>query len=135
MLRTILDQSGYHVVTVEDGVSALKYVRNFDPDLVLLDIMLPDINGYEVCQAIKERKESSCIPVIFITSLDDEFVFKESINIGLGVDYIQKPIRSAILLARVANILAMVQNRKQLTERNEQLHREIAETRPFGCSD
>lgn len=140
LLQDILETAGYLVIVAENGEDAIRYAVNYEPDLVLLDIMLPDITGYEVCRRIREIKSNMLIPVIFITGLEEELVLEDSTKIGQRIDYILKPIRARILLARVANILDVVQSRKQLAERNEQLKNEMIEQDQLAsvarqCSD
>jgi len=127
MLQALLEKAGYAVFVAESGAIGIRYAVKYEPDLILLDIMLPDINGYEVHQRIKEIKSCTIIPVIFVTALEEKTVLKDCMKLGQGVDYILKPIQSEILLARVANILTVVRSRKELAERNEQLKLEIAE--------
>ena len=90
----------YKVVTAQDGVEALELALKEAPDLILLDILMPNMNGIDCCKEIKANDQIADIPVIFITTLGD----KGNENIGLaagGCDYISKPVAPAIVLARV----------------------------------
>ncbi len=127
MLKGILEKAGYRVITANNGADGVRYAIKYEPDLILLDIILPDIDGYEVRRRIREINTRLLIPIIFITALDEKTVIDDSKMIGREIDYIQKPIRSEILLARVANLLDIVLSRKQLARRNEQLKKEIVE--------
>lgn len=89
------------------GEMALKIAQsNTPPDLILLDVMLPDINGYEVCKELKKNPETAMIPVIFLTAKNE--IEDEARGLGVGaVDYIVKPVYPAILMARVKTHLLM----------------------------
>ncbi|WP_282342043.1 response regulator [Pseudomonas sp. PS02288] len=90
----------YDVYMAASGVDAIEVANKTNPDVILLDIILSDINGYEVCRHLKADKKTADIPIIFITAKNEE----EDERIGLdagAVDYIRKPFNSAITLARV----------------------------------
>jgi PAS domain S-box-containing protein len=127
MLRMILEKAGYEVIVADNGTTAIRYAVKYEPDLILLDIMLPDISGYEVYQRIREIEASMLIPVIFVSALEEDTVLEDLARTGQGVDYILKPVREAVLLARVANILDVVRSRRELAERNKELKRGIVE--------
>lgn len=90
----------YDVIVALDGVSALEIVDENDVDLILLDIMMPQIDGYEVCNRLKSKESSSNIPIIFITARDDEKSIEKAYETG-ALDYITKPFKALELLARV----------------------------------
>lgn len=90
----------YDVIVALDGISALEIVEENEVDLILLDIMMPLIDGYEVCSRLKSKESSSNIPIIFITARDDEKSIEKAYEIG-ALDYITKPFRAFELLARV----------------------------------
>ena len=91
----------YHVRAVNSGEKALRIANSPQPpDLILLDVMMPELNGYEVCKRLKSNPGTSEIPVIFITALSEMEDEKHGFELG-AVDYILKPISSPILLARV----------------------------------
>ncbi|MDK2809011.1 MAG: cyclic di-GMP phosphodiesterase, partial [Clostridiales bacterium] len=95
------------------------------PDLILLDVMMPVMDGYETCKKIKERKEYQDIPIIFLTAKND--AENESRGLDLGaVDYITKPVNPAILLSRVKAHLSLKASRDFLKNKNEYLEKEIA---------
>ena len=87
------------------------------PDLILLDIMMPGMDGYEVCQRLKENKDTQDIPVIFVTAMDEMEDEAKGFTVG-GVDYITKPIRTPIVLARVKAHLELEMAREHLKEQN-----------------
>ncbi|MDK2122722.1 HD-GYP domain-containing protein [Parachitinimonas caeni] len=118
----------YHIKVAINGETALRLAATPPlPDLILLDVMMPAMDGYEVCRKLKVMPETQSIPVIFITALDD--VEDEAKGLALGaVDYLTKPIRFAILEARVQTHLALY-NQKRLLERQvAERTRELMET-------
>lgn len=106
VLRKVL-QDHYHVLFATNGEKALEIAAQQIPDLVLLDINMPKMTGYEVCKRLKENPLTKEIPVIFITSLNEEEDEAKGFAVG-GVDYIQKPFSSPILLCRVSTHLSLV---------------------------
>ena len=104
--------SEYEVLVALDGPSALEILEKQRPDVILLDIMMPGMDGYEICQTIKEREQWKEIPVLFITARTDEASILKGFEVG-GSDYVTKPFRSKELLARVRNLL----NYKQALDR------------------
>ena len=117
---------GYHVCSASSGRMALRSVAIDLPDLILLDVKLPDMNGYEVCRHLKSNEESRMIPVIFISGLDEAASKVKGFEAG-GIDYITKPFQPAEALARVETHLALHRLQKQLEGQNIQLHLEITE--------
>lgn len=110
-------QERYQLAFATNGVRALKIVEKIQPDLILLDIMMPEMDGYEVCRHLKADEKTKDIPIIFITAMSD--VKNEAKGLKLGaVDYIAKPISPSILRARVKNHLALRQAREELKKQN-----------------
>lgn len=103
----------YDVVAVENGEEALRYLSINGADLVLLDILLPDIDGYEVCFRLKEDPATAEVPVIFLTAKNDVDDEVKGFNLG-AVDYITKPISPPIVRARVRVHVKMARMLKQL---------------------
>jgi len=99
-LGKLLSDKGYEVGMAQNGQQALNFVRKNEPDLILLDIMMPDMDGYEVCEEIKKDFSLSHIPVIFLTAKTDSKDIVKGFDVG-GIDYVTKPFNSAELLARV----------------------------------
>ncbi|MBW4634661.1 MAG: response regulator [Iphinoe sp. HA4291-MV1] len=126
LLSAMLTQLGYEVRRVINGQTALKTAEAAPPDLILLDIMMPDMNGYEVCQRLKASSLTRDIPVIFISALDEVLDKVKAFAVG-GVDYITKPFSEEEVFARVENNLTIRRLQKQLTEQNKQLQQEISE--------
>jgi putative two-component system response regulator len=106
ILEEIL-KDDYELFKAEDGTSAMSLVRKCAPDLILLDVMMPDLGGHEVCRMLKADIKTKHIPIIFISTLSE--VYHETTGFSLGaVDYISKPIRPAIVKARVETHLSLV---------------------------
>ncbi|QPK64613.1 PAS domain S-box protein [Methylomonas sp. LL1] len=115
-----LDAGGYRVVVAQDGEEGLQRAAFVKPDLILLDVMMPDMDGFEVCRRLKSQAETANIPVIFMTSLNDIEHKVAGFKVG-GVDYVTKPIQIDELLARVSTHLRMKAMQRQLREQNRQL--------------
>lgn len=124
LLSAMLAQLGYEVRKVIDGKTALKTAQAAPPDLILLDIMMPNMNGYEVCQHLKASPATRDIPVIFISALDEVIDKVKAFAVG-GVDYITKPFSEEEVFARVENNLTLRRLQQQLTEQNALLQQEI----------
>ncbi|MFN6567397.1 response regulator [Dendronalium sp. ChiSLP03b] len=124
LLSAMLTQMGYEIRRVINGQTALKTAQAAPPDLILLDIMMPDMNGYEVCQRLKASEKTRDIPIIFISALDEVLDKVKAFAVG-GVDYITKPFSEEEVFARVENNLTIRRLQKQLTEQNILLQQEI----------
>lgn len=107
VLRNVL-QSQYRLLYAKDGHTAITLAIEHQPDLILLDVMMPALTGFEVCKALKLDATTQAIPVIFVTALGDETDESTGFEVG-GVDYIVKPISPATVLARVKTHLSLVQ--------------------------
>lgn len=114
VLATILSQQGYKVRPANSGEAALLVAQKALPDLILLDIQMPGLNGLEVCRRLKELEATSQIPVIFISALDEALDKVEAFEAG-GADYISKPFQILEVLARVEHQLALGRQRRQIT--------------------
>ncbi len=99
-LTRILTEHGYRVRTAINGQVALKSLQNMAPDLVLLDIRMPGMDGYEVCREVKKNPATQDIPVLFLSALDDPVDKVKAFDAG-GVDYITKPFQTDEVVARV----------------------------------
>jgi two-component system, sensor histidine kinase and response regulator len=106
LLSEMLTQQGYDVRIVKSGAMALRGVQAQSPDLILLDIMMPEMDGYEVCQRLKSEPQTQEIPVIFISALNEVFDKVKAFAVG-GVDYITKPFQVEEVCARVAHQLTI----------------------------
>ncbi|MBN2006588.1 MAG: response regulator [Anaerolineae bacterium] len=120
LLSQILQQDGYKVRAVSDGAHALKSVASKRPDLILLDIMMPELDGYEVCRRLKADSQAREIPVIFISALNEPLDKVQAFAVG-GVDYILKPFQSEEVLARVHTHIALHELQRQLQSANSLL--------------
>ncbi len=113
VLRDCLEVLGCKILVARNGSSALSIVAKAEPDIILLDIMMPEMDGYEVCRRLKEDPSSNHIPVIFLTALSD--IEDEAKGLALGaVDYITKPIHPDLVRARVRNHLELKRHQDQL---------------------
>jgi len=128
LLSTMLSDKGYKVRGVINGQMALKAARSTPPDLILLDISMPQMNGYEVCQHLKADARTSGIPVIFLSALDRVLDKVKAFTVG-GVDYITKPFHLEEVLARVENQLTIQRLQKKLHEQNARLQESEAKER------
>jgi two-component system sensor histidine kinase/response regulator len=117
---------GFRVLAVDDGESALQITEHARPDIILLDVMLPGIDGFETCRRLKERETTQNIPVIFITALANTIDKVRAFALG-AVDYVTKPIQSEEVLARVRTHLTIQNLQRRLEEKNARLQKEIAE--------
>ncbi|MEW6557844.1 MAG: response regulator [Elusimicrobiota bacterium] len=100
-----LTKQDYEISTAEDGLSALEKIKTDKPDLILLDVMLPQMDGFEVCKKIRADENTKNIPVIFVTCKDAIEDIEKGFNVG-GNDYVTKPIDNNHLLGRIKKILA-----------------------------
>lgn len=113
ILSLMLTQHGHKVRPVMNGQTALSAARLQPPDIILLDINMPIMNGYEVCQHLKSDPQTANIPVIFISALDDTVDKVRAFQVG-GVDYITKPFQMEEVLVRIENQLTMYWQRREL---------------------
>lgn len=120
LLATMLSDAGYKVRKAINATLALKAVEVAKPDLIVLDIKLPDLDGYEVCRQLKAQAQTADIPIIFISALDEVLDKVKAFEVG-GVDYITKPFDIQEVLVRIKNQLTIAQQQKQLIEQQQQL--------------
>ena len=116
----------YMIAAARTGERALELAEKNRPDLILLDIVMPEMDGYEVCRALKERKSTREIPIVFITSVLEEVDEAKSFQLG-GVDYITKPFIPLTVKARVKTHLALAAAQQKLAEQNRALVHEITQ--------
>jgi len=128
VLSQILKKQGYKVETASNGKQALKSVQSTLPDLILLDIQMPEMNGYEVCQKLKADDKTREIPIIFISGLNEIIDKLKAFNLG-GVDYISKPFKKEDVLARVETHLKLHNLQQQLAAQNQELQKTLEELR------
>ena len=120
VLTALLRERGYDVRGVTTGSAALMGAAAQPPDLILLDINMPGMNGYEVCQKLKENPQTQPVPIIFISALNEVFDKVKAFTVG-GVDYITKPFQVEEVFARIENQLKIQRLQSQLSKRNQQL--------------
>jgi two-component system, cell cycle response regulator len=126
ILRDILTFNGYEVQTACSGEEALKRVQEASPDLILLDILMPGIDGFEVCTHLKASEDTKDIPVIFVSSMTDLDSKVRGFKVG-AVDYINKPFQNAEIVVRVNTHITLLRLRQRLEEQNVEL-RHLANT-------
>ncbi|HMP84135.1 MAG TPA: response regulator, partial [Verrucomicrobiota bacterium] len=121
-LAAILKEKGYQISVATNGKQALEVVSRVKPDLILLDVMMPEMDGFETCRRLKASEESRHIPVIFLTAKTETTDIVQGFELG-AVDYVAKPFNAHELLARVNTHLTMDELRRSLAEKNAELAR------------
>ncbi|MGL5016065.1 MAG: hybrid sensor histidine kinase/response regulator [Bacteroidales bacterium] len=124
LLLTILRKSGFQLHTASNGLEALEKVATFRPDLILLDVMMPVMNGYETITKLKENPETADIPVMFLTALNDTENLVKGFSLGAS-DYIGKPFRREELLTRINYHLKLLDAKRTIQRQNLELERLI----------
>ena len=115
LLDHILKDKGYKVRPVPNGILALQVAEKEKPDLVLLDVMMPDMDGFEVCRKFKENEKLRDVPIIFISALNDTNDIVKALSSG-GADYITKPFQAEEVRARVATHVNLYKQKKELEQ-------------------
>ena len=131
LLTQLLNHSGYEVRAVSDGAFGLESAKAMPPDLILLDIRMPNMDGYEVCEQLKADERTRGIPVIFLSALSDVADKLKGFQVG-GVDYITKPFQAEEVLSRVKTHLNLYHLHKQLEEANTRLESQNNELKGFA---
>jgi DNA-binding NtrC family response regulator len=124
MLSDALEPAGYNILAAPSGEVALRIARRTLPDLILLDVMMPGLDGYETCRQLKGEPATRDIPVIFITAKDESQSVVAGFQVG-GVDYITKPFQPEEVLIRVATHLQIHHLTQELRQKNQELQAEI----------
>ena len=124
ILSSILARAGYKVRKALNWQMAFTACQTQLPDLILLDIMMPEVDGYEICQRFKANRKTADIPIIFITALDDILDKVRAFNVG-GVDYITKPFEFAEVIVRVQNQLDLRSAQLEILRLNNQLEERV----------
>ena len=125
LISRMLTEGGYEARVAVNGKQALDAALIDPPDLILMDIMMPAMNGYETCQHLKANPRTRDIPVIFISALGETFNKVRAFEVG-GVDYVSKPIEIAEVLARIKTHLALRKLQLQLEQKNQELAKQNA---------
>ena len=126
LLSKVLTKQGYEVRKALDGQMTLKSVQTLLPDLILLDIMMPGMDGFEVCQQLKSDPHTAQVPIIFLSALDEAFDKVKAFLVG-GADYVAKPFHHEEILARVKHQLALKSAERELHQLNAQLEDRVKE--------
>jgi two-component system sensor histidine kinase/response regulator len=131
VLFTYLRDLGFKLCVAENGEDAIEQVPYAEPDLILLDVMMPGIDGFETCRRLKANKETHSIPVIFMTALSDTVNKVKGFEIG-AVDYITKPIQPEEVLARITTHLTLRQQQQTLEQQKLELQQQNSELDAFS---
>ncbi|MBW4476747.1 MAG: response regulator [Tolypothrix brevis GSE-NOS-MK-07-07A] len=126
VLHATLENAGYEVRVEMDGNSGIEQVKNNPPDLILLDVMMPGIDGFETCRRLQANPSTQEIPIIFITALSDSVEKVKGLSLG-AVDYITKPFNQKEVLARIKLHLKLRQLNLELDEQKQQLEQRVKE--------
>jgi len=126
VLHNCLREAGFKVMIAKSGEAALKRIAHTKPDLILLDINMPGIDGYETCRRLKNNELSKDTPIIFVTAETETVDIVKGLEMS-AVDYITKPFQPEEVAARIEKHLTIRNLQKRLEEQNVQLQQEIAE--------
>ena len=132
--KTYLKEVGYKVVLAEDGIDALRRVREESPDLILLDVMMPKMDGFQVCRHIKNNSRTKFTPVILVTALNEIEAKIKGIEAGAD-DFISKPFNKLELLARVKSLLRIKHLNKELQVKIQQLENAQKKLKKLAVTD
>ncbi len=124
LLKVLLTNEKYNVVTAMNGTQALKMVESELPDLILLDVMMPDISGFEVARQLKEKPAFAQIPIIFLTALNSTADIVKGFQMGAN-DFISKPFNKEELIIRVKHQISLIAAKRIIFNQNEELKRTI----------
>ncbi|MEB3831832.1 GAF domain-containing protein [Phormidium sp. CCY1219] len=126
LLTRLLTKQGYRVRGAREGGMAIEAARDDPPDLILLDILMPGLDGYQVCERLKADERTHEIPVIFISALSESFDKVRGFSVG-GIDYITKPFELSETMARIEMQLRVGRLQRQIAKQNRQLQQEISD--------
>jgi len=130
LLVIMLGKNSYRITTATSGTEALQKVESESPDLILLDIMMPDISGYEVAEKLKANQEYQNIPILFLSALNNMEDIIKGFQIGAD-DYITKPFNKDELLTRITHQISLIEAKRKLLKQNEELKQLIYERDKF----
>jgi signal transduction histidine kinase len=134
IISDALTNAGFHVATARNGEKALQQIQHKQPDLILLDVMMPGIDGFETCKKLKANPETQDIPVIFMTGISDTETKVQGLNLG-AVDYITKPCQKEEVLARIKTHLQLryltKTLEKRVTERTAELSQALKDLQAY----
>lgn len=126
ILADVLEPAGFHVLSAKSGEDALQQLETIEPDLIVLDVLLPGIDGFTTCDRIKSNPLTQEIPIIFMTALANAEDKVKGLHLG-AIDYITKPFQQVEVLARVKTHIKLRRQTQQLKDLNEQLEQRVAE--------
>ncbi len=121
MVTGILEDAGFVVIEADSGASCLEIAKIEKPDLIILDVVMPDIDGFETCDNLRNEEDTCAIPVIFVSGLDNRFSILKALRVG-ATDYIIKPIEAEDVIVRVKNVLttrSLINDKINLLKINE----------------
>jgi response regulator RpfG family c-di-GMP phosphodiesterase len=119
LIKSVLREE-YDIISALNGHEAINLLKQYKPDLILLDVMMPDLSGFDVCKIIKADPAFADIPIIFLTALNTEAGEQEGLELG-GIDYLTKPINLVLLKLRVKNHIALQERNELVKEQRERL--------------
>ncbi len=125
LLKVMLSNEKFNVITASNGEQAIEQVRNEKPDVILLDVMMPGMTGYEVAEILQKDPDTADIPIIFLTALNTSEDIVRGFRMG-GSDFISKPFNKEVLIVRVKYQLSLVAAKRIILQQNEELQRTIA---------
>ncbi|WP_373825042.1 response regulator [Bacteroides heparinolyticus] len=125
LLRVLLTNEKFTIATANNGRQALEQVKKESPDLILLDVMMPDLSGFEVAQQLKANPDTAEIPIIFLTALNGTADIVKGFQVG-GSDFISKPFNKEELIIRVTHQISLVAAKRLILSKTEELQRSIA---------
>ncbi|MBR6298110.1 MAG: response regulator [Candidatus Gastranaerophilales bacterium] len=128
LLDLVLTKAGFKTDTIINPKFAFDIIKETKPILILLDVNMPEVNGFQLCKMLKKDSETKTIPIIFVSSLKDVKYIAGGLAIG-GADYITKPIKAEEVVARVSVQMQLALAQKKLIKTNEMLQKEILEDR------
>jgi DNA-binding response OmpR family regulator/signal transduction histidine kinase len=121
ILTTIVTTEGYNILLAQSGEEALRVANEYHPDIILLDVMMSKMDGFDVCRQLKTNTSTQPIPVIFVTARTDVEAVEKGFDVG-GDDYVSKPFNDRVLLARIKNHVERYQRQRELTVNRERLN-------------
>ena len=131
VLGTILMDAKYLVAVAHDGKAVFELLPKVKPDLILLDIMMPDMDGFEVCRRIKLDPANSDIPIIFLTAKTETDDIVKGLDLGAS-DFVTKPFRAKELLARVQTHISLTRTQQNLKKKNQELEEALANVKTLS---
>ncbi|MDH5186088.1 MAG: response regulator transcription factor [bacterium] len=127
VIQRRLESAGYEVLAAYDGNEALSKARSENPDLIILDLILPKLNGYQVCAILKRDKSYKPIPILILTARSQEEDIEEGMRVGAD-EYLTKPFKNEVLLAKIEELLSKVEaNKAKLLKEKIEKEKEIGE--------